>query len=141
MAQKEDLSSVEITNPTGENFTWNYNGEPYTVKANEMEAFAKPVSYHLAKHLSTKMVVDAAMAKMTKKEEADPKAAIHVKISQLSTYDTHERRIALFKILKDVDKVVELITRYPFKGFIGDMNEYKTFVESQDSKKQPVKTG
>ena len=138
MAQKEDLSTIEITNPTSENFTWNYNGEPYTINANQTAIYAKPVAYHLAKHLSTTMIVGDVKAKMTKKEMENKNAPIHVKISQLSIYDTHERRIALYKILKKGDLVLDLITRYPFKGFIGEMSEYQKFVES--SEKEAVKT-
>ena len=131
---KEDLSSITITNPTNEDFTWNYNGEPYTVKANESTAFAKPVSYHLAKHLSTQMVVGDLQAKMTKKEVDDPRAAIHVKISQLSIYDTPERRIALYKILGDTEQVIELVGRYFAKGSLGEMTSYKEFVEKHEKK-------
>ena len=139
MAQKEDLSAIEITNPTPEDFTWNYNGEPYTIKANSSDIYAKPVAYHLAKHLSTKMIIDPLQEGMSKKDLADKNAPIHVKISQLSIYDTHERRIALYKILKKGDLVLDLITRYPFKGFIGEMSEYKTFVEKAEQK-ETVKT-
>lgn len=135
MANKEDLSAIEITNPTSEDFTWNYNGEPYTIKAGQAAVFAKPVAYHLAKHLSTKMIVQPLQETMTKKDRDDKNAPVHVKISQLSIYDTHERRIALYKILRKGDLVLDLITRYPFKGFIGEMSEYQKFVESEEAVK------
>ena len=122
-----ELESVEITNPTSDDFTWRYNGSPYTIKAGEKRAFAKPVAYHLAKHLSTKMVENEVT--VNKKDLENPNAAIHVKIAQLNTYDTHERRIALYQIFGDEKRVTDLITRYPFKGFIGDMEAYKSFVE------------
>ena len=125
----QELEVIEITNPTSEDFSWRYNGELFTMKAGERRGYAGPVALHLAKHLSTKMVCDAEMSKATKKDLADPKAGVHVKISQLNTYDTHERRIALYKILGDTDKVVKVIVNYPFKGFIGDMDEYQKFVE------------
>ena len=80
---EQKLESVEITNPTSEDFTWRYNGSPYTIKAGERKAFAKPVAYHLAKHLSTKMVEQEAISKMTKKDLENPNAAIHVKVAQL----------------------------------------------------------
>ena len=131
---KEDLSSVEITNPTSEDFSWKYNGDTYSIAAGETKAFAKPVSFHLAKHLSTNMIVHEVKSKMTKKDIADPRSPHHVKVSQLTIYDTHERRIALFKILKDAQKVVEVISSYPFKGFIGDMDVYQKFAESQTLK-------
>ncbi len=130
---KEDLSAVYITNPTSEDFTWNYNGEPYTIKAGATTPYAKPVAFHLAKHLSTQMIVGEVEAKMLKKETENKNAPIHVKISQLSIYDTHERRIALYKILKNAQTVVELISRYPFKGFIGEMGEYQKFVEKEEA--------
>ena len=134
MAQNIDLSVVSITNPTSDDFTWKYNGEPYTVKAKETANYAKPVAYHLAKHLSTKMVSDDALAGVSKKDMDNPHAQIHVKVSQLHTYDTHERRIALYKILGDGQKVIEVIQRYPFKGFIGDMALYQAFLEKAEAK-------
>ena len=130
---KEDLSAVNITNPTSEDFTWNYNGEPYTIKAGATTPFAKPVAFHLAKHLSTQMVVSPLQEGMSKKDIDNKNAPVHVKISQLSIYDTHERRISLYKILKNAQTVVELISRYPFKGFIGEMGEYQKFVEKEEA--------
>ena len=133
MAQEFDLEAVEITNPTAEDFAWRFNGTLYSIKTGETKQFARPVAYHLAKHLSSKMISDEATASMTKKDIENPNAAIHVKVSQLHTYDTHERRIALFKILKDETRVVDVIKRYPIKGFIGDMSAYKAFVEKSAS--------
>lgn len=130
--QELDLESVELTNPTDADFTWRYNGIPYTVLAGETKQFAKPVAYHLAKHLSTKMVTDDLMKTATKKDMENPNAAIHVKAAQLTTYDTHERRIALYKILKDETRVPLVVQRYPFKGFIGDMNLYQEFVQKKE---------
>jgi len=127
--QELDLESVNITNPTDADFTWRFNGTPYTILAKETKQFAKPVAYHLAKHLSIQMTVSDLMKTATKKDLDNPNAAIHVKVAQLSTYDTHERRIALYKILGDENRVTEAIQRYPFKGFIGDMNIYQEFVE------------
>lgn len=136
MAPKEDLSSVEINNPTSEDFTWNYNGEPYTIKAGVPAQFAKPVAYHLARHLSTKMIVDEVKSKMTKKQIENQHDPIHVKISQLSVYDTPERRIALYKILRNEDYVMQLLMRYPYKGSIGELDEYKQFVEKEKAKEK-----
>lgn len=124
----DNLESVSITNPTAEDFAWRYNGTLYALKAKEAKAFARPVAYHLAKHLSTKMIVADAEGKMTKKDLENPNSALHVKASQLATYDTHERRIALFQILQDPNLVVDVIKRYPFKGFIGEMAEYEQYV-------------
>jgi hypothetical protein len=124
-----ELEVIEITNPTSKDFSWRYNGELFTIKSTETRSFAKPVAFHLSKHLSTQMVVEDEMKNMTKADRLNPNASIHIKIAQLSTSDTHERRIALYKILGDENRVVELISKYPFKGFIGDMDTYKSFVE------------
>ena len=129
-----DLESIEITNPTSENFSWRFNGQLYKITAGETKSFAKPVAFHLSKHLSTKMVVEEAAKGMTKKDLENPNARIHVQIAQLSTCDTHERRIALYKILKDPQKVIEVIQRYPFKGFIGEMDVYREYVEKHPQK-------
>ena len=129
-----ELNVIEITNPTSKDFSWAYNGEKFTVKAGEKKGFAGSVSLHLAKHLSTKIVCDEALSKATKTDLKNPNAAIHTKVSQLSTYDTHERRIALYKILGDIDTVIKVIEHYPFKGFIGDMDEYQKFVEKSQGK-------
>ena len=129
--QELDLESVVLTNPTDADFTWRFNGTPYTILAKEAKQFAKPVAYHLAKHLSTQMVTSDIMKTATKKDMENPNAAIHVKAAQLTTYDTHERRIALYKILADEKRVPEVVQRYPFKGFIGDMSIYEAFVAKQ----------
>mgnify|MGYP001565960878 CR=1 FL=1 len=131
--QELDLESVNLTNPTDADFTWRYNGTPYTILAKETKQFAKPVAYHLAKHLSTQMVTSDIMKTATKKDMENPNAAIHVKAAQLTTYDTHERRIALYKILGDQARVVEVVTRHPFKGFIGEMSIYQEFVEKKEA--------
>lgn len=136
--QELDLESVQITNPTDADFTWRYNGIPYTILAGETKQFAKPVAYHLAKHLSTQMVTADIMKTATKKDMENPNAAVHVKAAQLTTYDTHERRIALYKILEDEARVVEVVRRYPFKGFIGEMETYQAFVEKKATKKEAV---
>ena len=138
MAQALDLSVVEITNPTSEDFTQRWNGEPYLILAGEQKSFAKPVAYHIAKHLSTKMVINDVLSKASKKDMDNPHAAVHVQVSQLSNNDTHERRIALYKILKDGQKVLDVIQRYPFKGFIGEMSEYEAFVEKASKKEESV---
>lgn len=132
----DNLESIDITNPTEDDFTWRYNGIPYTVKAGETKAFARPVAYHLAKHLAIKMITEEASKKVTVKDRENPHAAVHVKISQLSTYDTPELRVALFQVLGNGDAVLDVVKRYPFKGFIGEMSLYENFVTKSAGKKE-----
>lgn len=134
----QELDVISFTNPSSEDFTHRFNGQPFTVRAGETTSLTGAVAYHLAKHLSTKMIVDEVMGKLSEKEVADPKSSIHAKVSQLNSYDTPERRIALFKILKDENRVLEVIMRYPFKGFIGEMDTYRKFVEKGSKQKEKV---
>ena len=134
-----ELDVIEITNPTSEDFTHNYNGEPYTVKAGETKILLKYIAFHLAKHLSTKVIQDKLKKGMTKKDKENPNARIHREIAQTAVYDTPARRIALYTMLKNVDLVLDVIKVYPFKGFIGEMKDYEDFVTKTESKKKPEK--
>lgn len=129
----KEHDSVFIKNPTSEDFSWKFNGEIYSLKKGDAKAFSKFVAFHLAKHLSTKMVVDSVH--LTAKQLENRNDPIHAKLSQLAVYDTHERRIALFKIFENSDLVVSCVSMYPFKGFLGDMQEYKDFVDGYGKKK------
>lgn len=125
----QEFDSVFLHNPTSEDFTYKFDGKPYTIKAGEIRGFSKFVSFHLAKHLSTKIVVDEAMSKMTKKQKEDRNDPAHGRIAQLANYDTHERRIALFNILGNEELVTQVCAIYPFKGFVGEMGTYQSYVE------------
>lgn len=125
-----ELDAVEIVNPTNEDFSCRYNGELYTLKAKERKAFAKYVAFHIAKHLSTKMLEGL----FTEKERAD--RAKMFEISQLHVYDNPKRRIALYQMLGDTMLVQEVIKAYPFKGFIGEMSEYEQFVKKEQAPKK-----
>lgn len=126
-----EFDSISLHNPTKEDFEWQYNGELFRIDAGEYKPFVRPVAFHLAKHLSTKMIIADAKKGIKPEQLLDQRNPVHLKVSQLQTYDTHERRIALFKLLGDIALVQECIQRYPFKGFIGEMELYKTFVDSQ----------
>lgn len=127
----EELDVITLINPTSEDFTVPYNGQPYTLKAGETKSFSKFVGFHIAKHLSTKMIEDEIPNKVKK--------TTPVAVAQRTVYDSHFRRIALYKILRDKDIVVQVIAAYPFKGFIGEMSEYEKFVEQQKESKKTEK--
>lgn len=125
--------SVAVFNPTQEDFTWNFNGEPYTIKAGETKSFGKFTAFHLAKHLSSKMIDVEFQAKIAKIKDRDLKRQAMGELSQSLVFDGPKRRIALYKILKDVLIVEQVIKSYPFKGWIGEMDEYKKFVDKEGS--------
>ena len=136
----KEHDSVSIKNPTSEDFSWKFNGENYTVGAGEEKSFSKYVAFHLGKHLSTKIIVGAVKKEAGEKALADAKSPFHVRISQLSIYDTPERRIALHKMFNNVELVVAVIAQYPFKGFIGEMDIYKKYLEDLEKSKEEDKT-
>lgn len=138
-----EFDSVSITNPTSEDFTWNYNGEPYKIGAKETKAFSKHVGFHLAKHLSSKMIDEDYTEKNKKflfgNSQQDPRVrAAQAALAQLMVFDNPTRRIALYKIMQDEKLAEEVIKSYPFKGFIGDMKEYVDFVAKQKGSSEPV---
>lgn len=134
-----EFDSVKINNPTAEDFTVNFNGEPYSIKANESKDFAKYVGFHMAKHLSTKMI-DAEYVEKNKKflygnAQQDPRVrAAQAEHAQLMVFDNPLRRKALYKIMGDEKLAEEVVKSYPFKGFIGDMKEYVDFVAKEKEK-------
>jgi hypothetical protein len=130
MAEFETLS---FTNPTKDDFVWRYNGEPYAVGAGQTVQYSKNVAYHLARHLSTKMIVDKLKKTMTKKQIENRNDPIHRQVAQLNNYDTHQRRIVLYDIFGKKEMVQETIERFPFKGFVGDMNEYDSYVAKKEN--------
>lgn len=116
-----EFDSIVLFNPTSEDFVHGFNGEPYTLPANSSKSFTKFVAFHLAKHLATKMVEEEI-------EEAERKKNPSI-VTQRTVYDNPSLRIALFKILNDTKLVQDVIMAYPFKGFVGEMSIYQTFVE------------
>lgn len=131
---KSEFETITLYNPTSEDFTQKYNGEPYTIKAKSTKPFAQFIGFHIAKHLATTMVKDT----FTLKERNDPKKTVMV--TQHLVYDNPRLRIALYEILKDTQLVQKVIMIYPYKGFIGDMDEYKKFVEHVEAKANEVKS-
>lgn len=130
---KSEFETIILFNPTSEDFTQNYNGEPYVIKAKETKAFAQFIGFHIAKHLATKIV----KASFSYKERCDPKKT--TKVTQHLVYDNPRLRIALYQILQDVQLVQKVVMVYPYKGFIGEMDEYKKYVEGEEAKEKKEK--
>ena len=128
-----EFDSILLFNPIDEDFVHNFNGEPYTLPAKGSKAFSKFVAFHLAKHLATKLVTSEI-------KEVDKKKNASI-TTQRIVYDNPYLRIALYKILKDVKIVQEVVQAYPYKGFVGEMEIYQTFVEKTEaSTKQEKET-
>ena len=123
-----ELDIISLYNPTNEDITQTFNGEDYTLKSKHTQHFAKFVGYHIAKYLAIKMVNNT----FSPKEHMDPKKT--TQISQALVFDNPRLRIALYKILKSTDEVQNVILRYPWKGFVGEMEEYKAFVDTEEKR-------
>ena len=127
-----EFDSVILFNPIDEDFVHNFNGEPYTLPAKGSKAFSKFVAFHLAKHLASKLVV----AEVSKTDKTKNPSII----TQRTVYDNPYLRIALYKILKDVQIVQEVVMAYPYKGFVGEMEIYQNFVEKAEAPKEKEST-
>lgn len=126
-----EFDTVVLYNPTDEDYTHGFNGEPYTIEANTTKSFAQFVGFHLAKHLATKMVEDS-ISKKDKKEKP-------IMVAQKLIYDNPDLRIALYKILKNKELVQKVIAAYPYKGFVGEMSIYEDFVNKEETPKETPK--
>ena len=54
------LEITEIFNPLNEDFTWSYDGKPYTIPAKSKKSFPEFLARHFAKHLARKIVYSNA---------------------------------------------------------------------------------
>jgi len=119
-----ELDTLGLTNPTKLDFEVRFNGELYRVGAGEQKAFPEFLAFHIAKHLSDK-ILSVEIEKIRKEHSENP---YRPQIGQLMVYDNPKRRIALFDIFGTKEKVEACIAAYPFKSFIGEMNEYEDYV-------------
>lgn len=130
-----ELDTIVLYNPTSKDFTHNFNGEPYTIEAKSTKAFSQWSGVHLAKHLATRIITEQINKKYSgKKIEIEEARKKGVELSQGINYDNPKLRIALYTILNDIKAVELVVTRYPYKGFVGDMKTYERFVKEREAK-------
>lgn len=55
-----DYTTIAFTNPTGEDFTWEYGSKPYTIRAGETKHYPVFLAKHLAKHLVNRIIGTAS---------------------------------------------------------------------------------
>lgn len=127
-----ELDTLQIRNPMKEDFEVRFNGELYTLVAGEEKSFPEFLAFHIAKHLSDKML-EKEVQKLRKVKSDNP---YRPQVGQLMVYDNAKRRIALYDIIGSKEKVEECIASYPFKAFIGEMNEYDEYVAKAETPKE-----
>lgn len=54
------LEATDVYNPLSEDFTWAWDGKPYTIPAKSKKSFPEFLARHLAKHLARKIVYTIA---------------------------------------------------------------------------------
>lgn len=130
-----EFETIEIYNPLKEDFKVRFNGQLYTIEKETRKAYPRFLAFHIAKHLSDKLLTPEAEKRIKKQKEGD---VFNPAIAQLMIYDNPIRRITLFSILKNETMVQECIMAFPFKGFIGDMDEYDEYVAESKATKKTV---
>lgn len=120
-----ELDTILIKNPTKEEFQVRFNGEMYKLQALEERAYPEFLAFHIAKHLSDKML-GKDVAKLKAKNKDNPYNPL---VGQMMVYDNPQRRMYLFDIFNSKEKVEACVNAYPFKGFIGEVSEYDAYVE------------
>jgi len=125
-----EFDTTSITNPMKEDFAVNFNGERYEIGAGEEKSFPEFLAFHVAKHLSDKMLGE----EIEKVKKADKENPFNPRVGQLLVYDNPQRRMRLYDILGSKEKVEACINAYPFKGFIGELDEYDEYVAKNTSK-------
>lgn len=131
--KRSEFETIEIKNPTDEDFTARYNGEPYKILAGETKPYPYRIAYHIAKQLSDKILGKEVVELKKKNKTGQPNPAL----SQLLIYDNSKRRIALYDVLGSRDEVEECVIafNYSLRGFIGDFTEYDEYVSALTEKK------
>ncbi len=131
-----EYETISLTNPTEAKFVSRFNGELYSVEAGETKNYPSFLAFHIAKHLSDKML-NVLEQKMQKTKTDNP---YRPEVIQLVIHDNPKRRIALYDIFKSKPLVEQCISAFPFKGFIGEMSEYDLYVEKASKKTEKKET-
>lgn len=131
-----ELDTIEINNPSDSDFTHLYNGQPYTIGQGESKYYPKHLAFHLAHHLSKRMVYEDFKSKVPKKKLEEPNSRETAQLAQLTVFDSPARRIALYKILKGKEYIEPILQLYHVGAHIGDMAEFDEFVAKEAKKKE-----
>lgn len=132
--EPSQFETVEVLNPLSEEFKVRFNGELYRIEGETKKSYPRFLAFHVAKHLSDRMLVPELEKRNKKQKEGD---VYNPLIAQLMIYDNAIRRITLYDILKSKFLVEECIKAFPFKGFIGEMADYDEHVAKLEEPKAP----
>lgn len=126
----KEFESIKITNPTKQDFSVRYNGELYELHAGVTDSYPRAVAFHMAKHLTTRMLEPEAQ-----KLREEFKESVYIpQESTLMNHDNPSRRIALYDVLGNRGEVDKFFIAIPLKSFVGDMSIYDKHVEKKTAK-------
>ena len=131
-----EFETIEIYTPLKEAFKVRFNGELYTLESETVKSYPRFLAFHFAKHLSDKML-SPELEKLNKKQKDGD--VYNPKVAQMMIYDNAQRRITMYEVLKSKAAVEECIKAFPFKGFIGEMDEYDEHVAKAEKPKTAAK--
>lgn len=127
-----EYETIQITNPTKEAFSCRFNGEMYTLQPSETRSYPQFLSFHIAKHLSNKML-DKEARKLMEQFKENPFVP---QVSVLMNHDNPSRRIALYDIFSSRESVEACLKACLFKSFVGEMTTYDTYVAKKELKEE-----
>lgn len=144
-----ELDQIYVENPFDEDYILRYNGEAYKLGPHEGRAMAQHLARHFAKHMSDKLCAEDFVKAKTKFEKNGKKMPDPLK-TQITMFDSPERRIALFKCLRNKDEVLATLLAYPqFKAELtpegkvynltGDPKKYEDFIESESEQNKETR--
>ncbi len=128
-----EYDTILIKNPTTEDFSVRFNGELYKLAAGDSRAYPAFVAFHIAKHLSNKML-DVEARKLMEEFKENPFVP---QVSVLMNHDNPSRRIALHQILLKRNLVEDCMIAVQLKSFIGDMSVYDKFIAKEEEPEIP----
>jgi hypothetical protein len=138
LPRASEYETIEITNPTKEDFSCRFNGEMYSLHAGASRSYPRFLAFHIAKHLSNRML-QGEMDKLQKKHgETNPFVP---QIGILMNHDNPQRRAVLFDIFGSKEGVESCLAQLQFKSFVGDMSEYDAYVSKKTKKSEPAAPG
>lgn len=128
-----ELDTITVYNPLNEDFEVRFNGELYSVPATGNKTFPSFLAFHVAKHLSDK-ILNKEVAKIKKAKSDNP---YRPQVAQIIIHDNAKRRMALYDVLKDKELVGHVIVAFNFKGLIGDLKEFEDYVDKIENPPAP----
>ncbi len=139
--KRSEFDTLEVYNPMDVEFVCRFNGELYKLGAKSSKTYPQFLAFHIAKHLSDKLLEPELLALKRKNDESKRPTAYNPRNAQLIIYDNVSRRKTLYNVFRDKELALLCIKQFPFKDFIGNVAEWEEYVlKAETPKEVKVKT-